>query len=199
MTIRQIIEHVDRVKPNGFTPEDKLIWLNELEYDIQTGVFGQAGGFEAHVWTDARTGDGLVFEGDTLTVPGTLEARPGGTVTITALDSLTDDQGTFSVMAVKRTATETVLTLPEGAVVTEGTASGTVTYDGCGEEPLLPRAWHKLYYAYLEARIDAANGEWTEYDNAMAVYNGFLGEYQRWYARHNVDNPEVREGRKTDA
>lgn len=115
MTIREIIEHVDRVKPNAFSDEDKLIWLNELEYAIQADVYGVTEDFDAHAIGDAGT-----------------------------------------------------------------------------DEPLAPEAFHKLYYTYLEARIDAANGEWAEYDNAMALANGFLGEFERWYARNHIDNPERR-------
>jgi len=115
MTVREIIEHTDRVKPNAFSPEDKLIWLNELEYAVQTDVFGMTEGFSSHSM--------------------------------------------------------------EGA---------------CTDAPLIPEPYHKVYPAYLEARIDAANGEWDEYDNAMALFNGFLGEFQRWYARNHIDNEETR-------
>ena len=111
MTLGEIITYVDGVKPNAFSPEDKVLWLNELEYELQADVFGQVEGFEAHTWED----------------------------------------------------------------------------DGQDEEMLLPEAWHKLYYTYLEARILAAEGEWSEYQNAVALYNAFRGEYERWYSRNFID------------
>lgn len=116
MTIRGILDHVDRVLPNAFSDEDKLLWLNELETAIQADVLGLTDDFETHVLEDAEE-----------------------------------------------------------------------------DEPIAPEPYQKLYYTYLMARIDAANGEWTEYDNAMALYNGFLGEFQRYYARNYVDNPETRD------
>ena len=111
MTLGEIIRYVDGVKPNAFAAEDKVVWLNELECELQADVFGQTEDFSIHAWED----------------------------------------------------------------------------DGEEEEMLLPPAWHKLYYTYLEARIDAANGEWNEYANAIQLYNTFRGEYERWYARSFVD------------
>ncbi len=45
----------------------------------------------------------------------------------------------------------------------------------------------KLYPAYLEARIDFANGEYSRYQNSMQLFNSFYGEFMRWYA--NVYQP----------
>ena len=45
----------------------------------------------------------------------------------------------------------------------------------------------KLYPAYLEARIDFANGEYSRYQNSMQLFNSFYGEFMRWYA--NVYRP----------
>lgn len=109
MKLGEIITYVDGVKPNAFSAEDKVLWLNELEYELQADVFGAVEDFTAHDWEDEE------------------------------------------------------------------------------EEMLLPEAWHKLYYTYLEARILAAEGEWSEYQNAVQLYNAFRGEYERWYDRNFVD------------
>lgn len=55
---------------------------------------------------------------------------------------------------------------------------------------------HKLYWAYLSAMIDFANGEYGKYQNSMQLYNAFLGEYMRWYARHihPADGGAVQQG-----
>ena len=39
MTIRECIEYVDDVKPNAFTEEQKVRWLNEVEGRVQSKVF----------------------------------------------------------------------------------------------------------------------------------------------------------------
>lgn len=41
---------------------------------------------------------------------------------------------------------------------------------------------HKIYWAYLTAMIDFANGEYNKYQNTMQVFNAYFGEYSRWYA-----------------
>lgn len=38
-TIKEIVEFVDGIKPNAFTNEQKVQWLNELEGRIQQEVF----------------------------------------------------------------------------------------------------------------------------------------------------------------
>lgn len=49
---------------------------------------------------------------------------------------------------------------------------------------LLPEVWQRLYSAYLAAMIDLANGEYTKYSNAMALYNGQVQEFAAWYAEN---------------
>ena len=39
MTIRQVIEQVDGVKPNAFTAADKINWINNLEGSLAAEVF----------------------------------------------------------------------------------------------------------------------------------------------------------------
>ena len=49
---------------------------------------------------------------------------------------------------------------------------------------LLPEVWQRLYSAYLSAMIDLANGEYTKYSNAMALYNGQVQEFAAWYGEN---------------
>jgi len=49
---------------------------------------------------------------------------------------------------------------------------------------IVPAPFDKLYWVYLSAMIDFANGEYDKYSNTMAVYNGYWGEYMRWYAEN---------------
>lgn len=50
---------------------------------------------------------------------------------------------------------------------------------------LLVAAPHdKLYWSYLSAMIDFANGEYNKYQNTMQLFNSHFGEYMRWYALH---------------
>lgn len=40
----------------------------------------------------------------------------------------------------------------------------------------------KIYWAYLTAMIDFANGEYNKYQNTMQMFNSFFGEFMRWFA-----------------
>jgi len=48
---------------------------------------------------------------------------------------------------------------------------------------LVPAPHSKLYYTYLTAMIDFANGEYNKYNNTMQMFNAFLSEYIQWYSR----------------
>ena len=41
----------------------------------------------------------------------------------------------------------------------------------------------KLYWTYLTAMIDFANGEYNKYQNTMQLFNAYFGEYMRWFAQ----------------
>ena len=40
----------------------------------------------------------------------------------------------------------------------------------------------EVYWAYLTAMIDFANGEYSKYQNTMQMFNSFFGEFMRWFA-----------------
>ena len=59
----------------------------------------------------------------------------------------------------------------------------TYTYEKDANTTMLVRPPHdKLYPAYLEARIDFANGEYERCPNTMQLFNSFFKEFMRWYA-----------------
>lgn len=49
-------------------------------------------------------------------------------------------------------------------------------------ELLVPAPYTKIYYVYLTAMVDFANGEYNKYANTMEMYNEFISEYMKWYA-----------------
>lgn len=51
-------------------------------------------------------------------------------------------------------------------------------------ELLVKPPHHKIYWTYLSALIDFANGEYNRYQNTMQLFNNYFGEYMRWYALH---------------
>lgn len=106
MTVSEVIQAVDDIKPNAFTNDTKTAWLNEVEGMVQTEVF--------------------------LFAP----------VDVIQYD-YTKDKDT---------------------------------------KLLVDPPHDKLYPAYLNARVDFANGEYNKYQNTMQMFNSFFGEFMRWYA-----------------
>ena len=106
MTIKQIIDIVDQIKPNVFDPEIKCMWINEVEGYVQTYV---------HLLSSA--------------------------------DVITYDYATDA-----------------------------------DTELLVPPPHNGVYWTYLTAMIDFANGEYNKYQNTITLYNSYMAEYQRWYA-----------------
>lgn len=51
-------------------------------------------------------------------------------------------------------------------------------------ELLVANPHSKIYYTYLVAMVDFANGEYNKYANTLQMYNEFLNEYMIWYADH---------------
>ncbi len=76
----------------------------------------------------------------------------------------------------------------EGLVQTEvlllaDTELISYSYDTDKDKELLVKHPHvKIYWAYLTAMVDFANGEYNKYQNTMQMFNAFFGEYMRWFA-----------------
>ena len=76
----------------------------------------------------------------------------------------------------------------EGLVQTEvlllaDTELISYSYDTDKDKELLVKHPHvKIYWAYLTAMIDFANGEYNKYQNTMQMFNAFFSEYMRWFA-----------------
>ena len=51
-----------------------------------------------------------------------------------------------------------------------------------GTELLVRPPHDKLYWTYLTAMIDFANGEYNKYQNTMQLFNAYFSEYMRWFA-----------------
>lgn len=59
----------------------------------------------------------------------------------------------------------------------------TYTYEDDQDKQLLVSPPHdKLYWTYLAAMIDFANGEYNKYQNTMQLFNSCFGEFVRWFA-----------------
>ena len=69
---------------------------------------------------------------------------------------------------------------------------GQEDFDGYDEDTpgttqlLAPETYCGLYEAYLSARIDFCNGEFTRYQNSAQLYNALFGNLADWYRRTHL-------------
>lgn len=188
MTIAELMDYVDCVKPNAFSLREKIMWLNEVEGMVQTDVLlFAAPSLIAYCPDGSWEGSGVTFPDDaTMVFPLPPGCHPGGTVTVTgfrdyAANALTEQR----ILAVS--ADGRLLKFAPGTFTQTGesgeTAAVHLDFVGGSAELLVGAPYHKIYYAYLTAMIDFANGEYHKYQNAMALFNSFFDCFTRWYAQ----------------
>lgn len=63
---------------------------------------------------------------------------------------------------------------------------------------IVPSPYDRLYPAYLQMKIDSANGETARYNNSAAEFNAYMMEYKKYYHKTHMPlskdaKPKVRE------
>lgn len=189
MKLHEIITHVDNVKPNPFRPEEKVVWLNELEYSVQTDTLDMMEDMIVHTWSGTWSGTGLTFpDEDTVVIPEAVHFNVGGKITLSGCSDEGNNVTGVKILAVAWGDSTTTLTVAKGTFTTgENSETVNLVYDGREEEMVLPEQWHKVYYTYLLAQVEWNEAEYNAYANTMQMYNAYWGEYQRWYARNYID------------
>ena len=188
MKLTDVIGYVDRIKPNAFTDEDKARWLSEVEGLVWTEVFLLAPEeFRPYVMSASYTAAGVCYPDEhtaRLLSPIPDEFSVGGKITISGGVLYAGNAGEYRIKAISADGCE--ITVYEVFAATgreEDTGTTAFAFDG-SEAVLMVRSPHdKIYAAYLTAMIDYANGEYNKYQNTMQMFNGYWGEYCRWYAR----------------
>ena len=51
---------------------------------------------------------------------------------------------------------------------------------------LVPTPYEDLYLAWLEAKIDYTNGEYTKYNNSITLFNERYAAFERYYNRTHM-------------
>lgn len=206
MKLTDCIAYADRIKPNAFTDEDKTRWISELEGMVCTEVFQiDASEFRPYALSASYTAEGICFpEADLIRLKSPIpdEFPVGGLINLST--------GAGSIYAENSGSTKYRITAisPDGCGIRidgnlpatgheEDTADWTLAYDGA-ETVLLVRPPHdKIYWSWLVAQIDFANGEYNKYENSLRMFNGYWGEYLRWFSRNF--RPADRDVSKTGA
>lgn len=185
MTVKELLDQVNALRQHTFSNDQLLIWLNEVEGHIMMDVFlWPIQMVYSYKIADTAVGVNMGFlNGNAMTLTRDLGYAPGGEVTISGLTELAANiGGPYTIVAVSGDGT--VMRFNDDTFSAAGEDVGSLSYNG-NNCPLLVLPPHdKLYRQYLLAQIAFAQEEWDGYQNYMAMYNEFLGEYKRWFARN---------------
>ena len=177
MTIAELLAYVDEIKPNSFSNATKIVWINEAEGLVQTDVMLLASTeIITYVYSKVWTGSGISFtDTETMVLPSASGMSAGGYITISGLSTYSGNNKSTAVKIVTLSADQKTLTFADDTFSSIGTAgdsgTATVTFSGANTELLVYPPHDKLYRTYLLAMIDFANGEYTKYNNSIAMFN----------------------------
>jgi hypothetical protein len=180
MKISEILNYVDTIKPNSFTSVQKMLWLNEVEGMVQADVLLLAPSSMVDYVLAAAWAGNVSFP-DTATMICALAPgfHVGGMVTISELVDAAPNNVTAKILAVSSDGL--TLTFAEGTFTAADEEAAALHFDGSQTETLISAPHHKIYYTYLMAMIDFANGEYGKYQNTMAIFNSFFQNFAAWY------------------
>ncbi len=186
MTIRELFDYVDEIKPNAFSDNTKTVWLNEVEGKVQTEIFllNEAEIFEYHLSGTVTAPVSFPNDHTIGIADGAVLRlfRPGGTLTFTPPSPYAANAKTN--IRIQGVNADGILVAPGSfSVLGDVAVSTALSFDGSGCELLVEPPHSKLYAEYVMARIDYANGEYDKYENSMQMFNAFWGEFSRWFAR----------------
>ncbi len=185
MTIKEIIDNVDDLKPNAFSYEQKTRWISDLEGQIQAEIHLIAPpDIVRYVWQKEVTVTGVTFPSSrTMQLSEEVDFPDFGRVTIEGLISYANNNGTFEL----RNNAGDKLIFDDGTFTT-GSAPETgevkITYDGSGVQTICNPPHEKLYIYYLLAMIDFHNGEYDRYANTLEMFNSMYSAYCKWFTHH---------------
>ena len=186
MTVQEAISGARQLRSTTFSDAQMLEWLNQAEGFVMTEVLLWPVRKVYRYVYDRTVTVGMYFPDDRhLALEADEEFPAGGTLTISGLTAYApNNKSNLDVIAMSDD--RAVYTFQPGTFteIGEDPETGTLTYDGRGCQLLALPPFDKLYIPYLLAQMAFAQEEWDAYTNHMAMYNEYLAEFSRWFARN---------------
>lgn len=181
MTLIDILEYVDRVKPNDFEVQDKMQWLNEIEGMVQAEVLlRKPEDTVPYIYGVVYTGSLNFVDDHTLNLSHELMTNPRGDIVI----KCTDASANNGIYDEWETEDGLTFTFPDGTFTVTGSYSGEAKYTEVYLTPIVPYPYDEIYYLYMIARADFDNGEYDKYDNTMQMFNNKYAAFRKWFTTH---------------
>lgn len=185
MTIEEIFNYVDEVKPNNYSKEIKTHWLNELEGKIQNEIMLLAQPeYISYVYRSSTELSGLSFPNDhTLLVPRRIKAHVGGELELNGLTLYAaNNLKGLEILSISSDGKH--LSFEEGSFTATGSAgdSGTLMFDGSATIPLIKFPFDRIYASWLIMKVSEHLEESSQFANSAAQFRDDWNGFAAWYA-----------------
>lgn len=180
MTIQELFDYIDEIKPNSYSDAVKLIWLNEIEGKVQSEIMLLAlPECRKYYPNTSYELSGMVFKDDhTLELPQPIKAHVGGFITLSELAPAGNE------------VTAKILNISDGGKVlsfaedtfTAGEADGKLSFIGMETNLIVPYPHERLYGSWLLSKISEHLEESNQDANATAKFKDDWDIYAAWYA-----------------
>ena len=185
MTIEEIFDYVDEVKPNNYSKEIKTHWLNELEGKIQNEIMLLAQPeYISYVYRSSTELSGLSFPNDhTLLLPRRIKAHVGGELELNGLTLYAaNNLKGLEILSISSDGKH--LSFAEGSFTATGSAgdSGTLMFDGSATTPLVKFPFDRIYSSWLIMKVSEHLEESSQFANSAAQFRDDWNGFAAWYA-----------------
>ena len=185
MTIEEIFDYVDEVKPNNYSKEILTHWLNELEGKIQNEIMLLAQPeYISYVYRSSTELSGLSFPNDhTLLLPRRIKAHVGGELELNGLTLYAaNNLKGLEILSISSDGKH--LSFAEGSFTSTGSAgdSGTLMFDGSATTPLIKFPFDRIYASWLIMKVSEHLEESSQFANSAAQFRDDWNGFAAWYA-----------------
>ena len=189
MTIKEVLDYVDRIKKNEFTAAEKIRWINEIEgyVQIQIMLLAQPECVSYYPTSESDV-SGICFPASNqMRLPGKIKAHVGGLLSIKGLVSYpNNNRPSLEILSISEGGK--LIEFAEGTFADTGTtpesAIAQLTFDGQETELLVPAPFERLYYEYVLCKISENLEESSAQNNRIATFEETWENFAEWYANN---------------
>ena len=189
MTIKEVLDYVDRIKKNEFTAAEKIRWINEIEgyVQIQIMLLAQPECVSYYPTSESDV-SGICFPASNqMRLPGKIKAHVGGLLSIKGLVSYpNNNRPSLEIISISEGGK--LIGFAEGTFADTGTtpesAIAQLTFDGQETELLVPAPFERLYYEYVLCKISENLEESSAQNNRIATFEETWENFAEWYANN---------------
>ena len=189
MTIKEVLDYVDRIKKNEFTAAEKIRWINEIEgyVQIQIMLLAQPECVSYYPTSESDV-SGICFPASNqMRLPGKIKAHVGGLLSIKGLVLYpNNNRPSLEILSISEGGK--LIGFAEGTFADTGTtpesAIAQLTFDGQETELLVPAPFERLYYEYVLCKISENLEESSAQNNRIATFEETWENFAEWYANN---------------